>query len=149
MKLMIKHFSELTLQELYEILRLRSEVFITEQHGCYLDPDGIDCSSVHIFLWDEANQRAEACLRLFPRPGASGTMQIGRLAVRSRRCGTGSRLMEQARILARDQYQSTDLFLEGRSSARAFYEACGYRASLPAGYPNEEDAPYFEFSRSI
>ena len=148
MKLMIKTFPELTGRELYEILRLRSEVFIVEQKGCYQDLDQVDYDSIHIFLWDEAGS-AEGCVRIFPRPGHPHTVQIGRLAVRSRRAGHGTRLMEQARLLAAERYGARFLFLEGRRSAREFYQALGYRPSLPSCFSSEEEAAYFEFSRRI
>ena len=42
MELVIKRFDELTLQELYEILRLRVNVFVVEQHCPYPEIDGKD-----------------------------------------------------------------------------------------------------------
>ena len=44
-----KTFYELNIQELYEILRLRSEVFVVEQDCVYQDLDGKDQISIHIF----------------------------------------------------------------------------------------------------
>ena len=42
MKFIIKSFSELTISELYDILQLRSEVFVAEQDCVYQDLDGKD-----------------------------------------------------------------------------------------------------------
>lgn len=53
MELVIKPFSELTAQELYEIYRLRVSVFIVEQHCPYQDIDELDPAAYHIFLRDE------------------------------------------------------------------------------------------------
>lgn len=50
MNLVIKSFEELTKRELYEILRVRSEVFVVEQECVYQDLDGLDYDSIHIFL---------------------------------------------------------------------------------------------------
>lgn len=149
MKLQIKDFDSLSNRELYEILRLRSEVFIVEQQGCYLDPDGIDCHSLHIFLWDEEKSSAEGCICICPHPDLPDTVQLGRLAVRSRRKGFGRILMEEAAKQAALRFQAKALFLDGRSSARGFYEALGYQASLPVCFSSEDEAFYFEFSRSI
>ena len=44
-----KTFYELNNQELYQILRLRSEVFVVEQDCVYQDLDNKDQNSVHIF----------------------------------------------------------------------------------------------------
>ena len=48
-----KAFSELTLEELYELLRVRSEVFVVEQDCVYQDLDGDDQASVHLWLTEE------------------------------------------------------------------------------------------------
>ena len=48
MKIVLKHFHELTTQELYNILQLRSEVFVVEQNCIYQDIDGKDQKAVHI-----------------------------------------------------------------------------------------------------
>ena len=46
-KVIIKTFQELTNKEVYELLKLRFKVFVMEQEARYLDPDGIDYSSIH------------------------------------------------------------------------------------------------------
>ena len=46
----VKKFSELSIEELYQILRLRSEVFVVEQNCVYQDLDNKDQISVHIFI---------------------------------------------------------------------------------------------------
>ena len=45
-----KAFSELTVDELYELLRVRSEVFVVEQDCVYQDMDGDDQASIHLWL---------------------------------------------------------------------------------------------------
>ena len=49
MRVFIKTFSELTTKELYQILRLRSEVFVVEQNCVYQDIDKKDEKAIHIF----------------------------------------------------------------------------------------------------
>ena len=48
----LKSFGELTPQELYGILRLRSEVFVVEQDCVYLDADGYDDKCLHLWAQD-------------------------------------------------------------------------------------------------
>src|SRR5580658_5960145 len=48
-----KHFSELTTEELYAILRLRSEVFVVEQNCVFLDMDNKDFVCHHVMGWKE------------------------------------------------------------------------------------------------
>ena len=50
MKIVVKHFHELTTQELYNILQLRSEVFVVEQECIYQDIDGKDKKAIHVFF---------------------------------------------------------------------------------------------------
>ena len=45
-----KLFRELTTDELYELLRVRSEVFVVEQNCVYQDMDGDDQKSIHLWL---------------------------------------------------------------------------------------------------
>ena len=48
MELITRTFSQLSTEELYDIMVLRSEVFVVEQNCVYLDPDGIDKDSLHV-----------------------------------------------------------------------------------------------------
>lgn len=79
-----KTFAELTLDELYGILRVRAEVFVVEQRCFYLDPDGIDRDSIHVWLRDGSGALA-AYARAFPEPGAHGVWHIGRVFADRRR----------------------------------------------------------------
>ena len=45
-----KPFSELTLTELFEIVRARFDVFVAEQHILEPEFDDIDLKSIHIFI---------------------------------------------------------------------------------------------------
>ena len=47
----IQTFDELSTRELYEILRVRSAVFVLEQNCNYVDMDGIDFRAIHVALW--------------------------------------------------------------------------------------------------
>ncbi len=49
MRTVSKYFDELTAHELYEILKVRAEIFVVEQNCAYLDPDGRDYDSLHVF----------------------------------------------------------------------------------------------------
>ena len=49
-RLYMKTFRELTTDELYELLRVRSEVFVVEQNCAYQDLDGDDQQSVHLWM---------------------------------------------------------------------------------------------------
>ena len=59
-----KTFQELTTDELYELLRVRSEVFVVEQNCVYQDLDGDDQNSIH--LWLTLGNRIVALARVCP-----------------------------------------------------------------------------------
>ncbi|MGL5230584.1 MAG: GNAT family N-acetyltransferase, partial [Cetobacterium sp.] len=74
-----KKFNELTLEELYEILKLRSEVFVVEQKCIYNDIDGKDLTSSHIMI--KENGKIKAYLRAL-QPGVSyEDASLGRVLV--------------------------------------------------------------------
>ena len=146
MDLKIKTFEQLTKQELYEILRLRMEVFIVEQGGRYQDLDQTDYTSTHIFVEDE-NQTIQGCIRLFEKKDEPHTIQLGRLATRTRNQGIGKLLMDEAEKVAQTQYRAQKLFLTGRHSALGFYLKCGYEVTSPQlGTPK---SPYYTFEKNL
>lgn len=54
-QLHIKTFQSLTVDELYELLRIRNDVFVVEQNCVYQDLDYDDQKSVHLWLTVAAN----------------------------------------------------------------------------------------------
>jgi ElaA protein len=50
MEIVIKAFQELSVEELYEILKLRSEIFVGEQNCVYQDVDDVDKEAYHVYL---------------------------------------------------------------------------------------------------
>ena len=146
MILRIKTFQELTTKELYEILRLRSKVFIVEQGGRYQDLDKIDYESIHIFYVDEKEEVA-GCIRIFPKKDEKGTIQLGRLVVDKRNQGMGRNLMECAKKTAQERYGAEQLYLTGRKSALGFYLKCVYHEASPELFAGETS--YYELRSSI
>ena len=123
-KIIIKTFQELTSKEVYELLKLRFEVFVMEQGCYYLDPDGIDYSSIHIFIKNDDGSIA-ACARLFPEE-EQGVWHVGRVIAASRGKGLGKIILEATANEAKRQGASC-LRLEGQVRASGFYGKCGYR----------------------
>ena len=92
----LKSFEELTPQELYGILRLRSEVFVVEQDCVYLDADGYDDKCLH--LWAQDGKEYVACTRILPPGVYYEEASIGRVIVaKSHRGGVlGKELMRRS-----------------------------------------------------
>ena len=85
MTLTVKRFDELTPAELYEILRLRSAVFVVEQECAYQDIDNKDQVAVHAWLADEDG--IAAYLRVMDRGVYDEEVAIGRVIALRRRQG--------------------------------------------------------------
>lgn len=124
MELIIRTFSQLSTEELYDIMVLRSEVFVVEQNCVYLDPDGIDKDSLHVFLRDEEGILAYA--RLFVKSKDPLTVQIGRVVAKVRRKGYGTIVLRECVRQAEDYFGAEEIILEAQTYARPFYEAEGF-----------------------
>ena len=74
-------FKELGRDELYEILRVRQEVFTVEQNCAYQDADGLDQSALHLIGWRERadGRQLVAYLRVLPPGSRFSEPSIGRL----------------------------------------------------------------------
>lgn len=79
-------FGELTTEQLYRIIELRERVFVVEQRCVYLDADGVDRVSRHV--WTESD-RIDAYLRIVPAGVKFAEVAIGRVVVAPHARGTG------------------------------------------------------------
>ncbi|MBQ2279140.1 MAG: GNAT family N-acetyltransferase [Clostridia bacterium] len=125
MKLTAKFFDELTASELYEILKARAAIFVVEQNCVYQDIDGVDIRSLHVFY--ESDGAVEAYLRLFPKPGEEGTVQMGRVLTVYHGRGLGGILLKDGIRLARDRMNAKKIFLEAQCYAVGYYAREGFR----------------------
>ncbi|MBQ2957247.1 MAG: GNAT family N-acetyltransferase [Clostridia bacterium] len=124
MELVVKHFRELTSDELYEILRIRSEVFVVEQECVYQDIDGKDLDAFHVFLQDE--EGIQAYLRVMNRGVSFDEVAIGRVVSMKRRCGLGTEILRAGIETAIEVYDADKITLEAQTYAREFYEKQGF-----------------------
>ena len=99
MKFVIKHFRDLTTNELYEILKTRFEIFVTEQECIYQDLGDKDQDAYHVFCWND-NGRVAGCLRVFWKDEAAGVAQIGRVVTLEHGLGIGGQMLHQGVELA-------------------------------------------------
>ena len=128
MNAIIKKFDELTTHELYEILKLRAEIFVMEQNCPYQDLDGIDYESLHIFY--EQDKKVVAYLRIFPHKDDKNTLQIGRVLTLNHGTGLGRKIMEEA-IKAIKEAHGKKVYLEAQTYCIGFYEKFGFKVISP------------------
>lgn len=123
MNFTVKHFSELTTAELYEILKARSQVFIVELGMNCQDMDGVDLVSKHYFL--EEKGRIMAYLRAYPAEQNS-TLRIGRVLTIEHGVGLGKMLMEQTVTDIKKAGEFKRICLDSQKHAIGFYEKLGF-----------------------
>jgi len=94
--LVIKTFYKLEREELYQILRLRSEVFVVEQDCIYQDLDNKDQKAIHIFL--KENENIIAYTRVFKKGDYYRNPSIGRVVVSKNERGKelGKKIMKSS-----------------------------------------------------
>jgi ElaA protein len=125
MKLIVKKFGELTTKELYEILKLRSEIFVVEQNCVYQDIDNIDYDSLHFFYMD--NNTVLVYLRVFYKNDEDGVVQIGRVVNREHGKGLGKKLFTESMKIIKDRFKANKMYLEAQVYAIGFYEKFGFK----------------------
>jgi len=126
MKFEFKDFSDLTLDELYAILRLRSEIFVVEQNCVYNDLDGLDKTAVHQFLKKDGEIVAYSRLLM---PGTRfSEYSIGRVVVKQseRRTGLGIQMMQAAKKYIVNEWGATKIKISAQSYLQQFYENLGF-----------------------
>jgi ElaA protein len=133
-----KRFDELTIYELYQILKLRQEVFIVEQNCVYLDADGKDLNGYHMMGYDQANE-LHCYTRLLPE-GISypDYTSIGRVinSATVRGKGYGKELMVLSIQKIKELYPNYSIKIGAQAYLKKFYESLGF---LDLGEPYIED----------
>ncbi|MES2680345.1 MAG: GNAT family N-acetyltransferase, partial [Bacteroidota bacterium] len=127
---MTKNFDELSAVQVYEMYRLRSKVFVVEQHCAYLDPDEKDPRAKHVFLFDGETLAAYARIL---EPGISyKEPSIGRVVVdeKYRRSGTGRELMKVCINKTRELFKNQDIVISAQSYLIRFYTDLGFKAII-------------------
>ena len=124
MKLYIKTFNELTLEELYDILRLRVDVFVVEQNCPYEEVDGLDKDAIHVYYKD--NDELIAYLRVLDRGVESEDVAIGRVIAKKRRQGLGTLILKEGIKAAKEIFDADAIYIEAQSYAKKFYENLGF-----------------------
>jgi len=119
----VKPFSELSGREIYEILRLRSLIFVVEQNCVYLDPDGKDYDSLHVFMTDDTG-RVTACLRAYP--AEPGTVRMGRVVTLEHGKGLGGQLLKEGLAAIRSRMHPERILIEAQCQAEGFYAREGF-----------------------
>ena len=126
MKTYIKTFDDLSNTEIYQILRLRSEVFVVEQECIYQDIDNKDKKAVHIFL-KEKNEII-AYSRVFKEKEYFENPSIGRVVVVNKRrmYGVGKKIMNISIDYIKQNIKAKSIEISAQKYLKKFYSNLGF-----------------------
>ena len=119
MRVSIHPFDDLSRRDLYDVLRLRADVFVVEQDCAYLDPDGVDLVATHVL--GRVDGRLVAYARVSPE---DGMQRISRVVTARDARGTGlghAVVRESLAVVG-----AAPCFLNAQDHLRAFYAQHGF-----------------------
>lgn len=122
-----KYFPELTTDELYAVLQLRSEVFVVEQDCVYQDIDYKDQKSLHILGYK--NEELVAYTRIFKGGDYFENASIGRVIVKenARKYGYGHDIIKASIAAISEEFDETTIKISAQTYLKKFYEAHGFQ----------------------
>lgn len=117
----VKKFIDLTTQELYDILQLRSEVFVVEQDCVYQDIDSKDQKALHIIGYK--NDRVVAYTRIFKPGDYFDLASIGRVVVsqKERDNKYGYDIMKASIKAIKDIFNESTIKISAQCYLKKFY----------------------------
>jgi ElaA protein len=123
----IKNFEELSLLELYGLLKLRTDIFVVEQECAYPELDGDDPNCIHLIGVDKTG-KIVATARLVPSEKAK-ERHIGRVAVSKdhRGQGLGVEVMTKAIDYCRQKLNASRIEVAAQLYLKKFYEDLGFQ----------------------
>lgn len=136
-----KQFSELTLLELYEILKIRQLVFVVEQNCAYLDVDDLDKVSWHFFATRKSGQDTQqivAYLRIVLPTYKYAEPSLGRILTLAseRKLKIATMLIERALVFIQSEYPQQGVRISAQLYLQRFYERFGFKV---VAEPYDED----------
>lgn len=136
----VKTFNQLSLEELYYLLQLRSEVFVVEQDCVYQDVDGKDEKALHII--GKNNNTIIAYTRIFKPGDYFKEASIGRVVVseKSRHLKYGHQLMLASINAVENSFHTKEIKLSAQKYLENFYTNLGFitvgKSYLEDGIPH-------------
>ena len=123
----VKSFEELTTKELYEILKVRQEVFVVEQTCDYLDADGYDERALHI--WAEKHSKIIAYCRVFNKEIKYKEASMGRVLTHPehRALRLGKTLVSIGLEVISTRFRTENVRISAQDYLIQFYGKFGFR----------------------
>jgi ElaA protein len=146
MEIKIKTFNEFSLDELYQVLQLRSEVFVVEQDCVYQDIDGKDQKALHVLGFK--NKNIIAYTRCFDRGNYFEEASIGRVTVKenNRKFSYGHDILKASTDVIESRFKTTRIKISAQKYLIKFYESHGFQ-QIGEGYL-EDGIPHIAMIKS-
>ena len=121
-----KTFSELDKEDLYQILRLRTEVFVVEQNCVYQDIDNKDQNAIHLYC--KENDKIVAYTRIFKAGNYYENPSIGRVVVSKKNRGKdiGKKIMIDSIEYIKQNIKGEKIELSAQKYLDKFYTDLGF-----------------------
>jgi len=138
----LKAFNELNTVEMYTILQERTAVFVVEQNCPYLEVDGKDIESYHLFA--QLDGEIAAYARILPAGVSYKEASIGRVLVKKAYRGQGLAhdLLKKAIMFIQDDLNETAIKIQAQSHLEKFYASFGFK-SISSSYL-EDNIPHID-----
>ncbi len=122
-----KTFNQLTVSELYAILKLRQEIFVVEQNCPYLDADGHDENAIHV-LGTDVNGILVAYIRIFAPGDYYDEAAIGRVVVSADFRGKqlGVKVMQYGIAHCKEHFPDSPIKIGAQLYLDKFYRSLGF-----------------------
>lgn len=126
LNIVIKSFNELSVEELYNILQLRSETFVVEQNCVYQDMDDKDQKALHVL--GKKNNKIIAYTRIFKPGDYFDISSIGRVIVAKseRQYGYGYDIMNASINAIKQNFNESKIKLSAQCYLKKFYNNLGF-----------------------
>ena len=124
----IKKLNDFAVAELYEMMVLRSRIFVVEQNCAYQDLDGKDDKALHLLMKEK--EAIIGYARLFDAGDCFEEASIGRVVIdpKARRGGLGTVLVKQAIEASQQYFNPSTIRISAQKHLIEFYGACGFVA---------------------
>ena len=122
-----KTFQELNTKELYDLLQLRSEVFVVEQDCVYQDIDGKDQKALHVLGYRD--RKLVAYTRIFKPGDYFDEASIGRVVVKenARQYKYGYDIMTASIQAIKDYYDESEIRISAQIYLKRFYNNLNFK----------------------
>lgn len=126
LNIVIKPFNKLSVEELYNILQLRSEIFVVEQNCVYQDMDDKDQKALHVL--GKKNNKIIAYTRIFKSGDYFDIPSIGRVIVSKseRQYGYGYNIMNASINAIKQNFKESKIKLSAQCYLKKFYNNLGF-----------------------